>query len=154
MFNDTELVSTRTRIQSLGPTPEPSQLTREERTQSSSFRFGFPFSFTPKAVPLTPNPFFSALHPEGGPLGTEPPGFTFPLPTGGTGRKQGQQGSEIRLCFLSSLPASVSCLWQWLCSSLVTAPIGQALLYMLQFSLGSSKYYFLTLAQGGNGLLL
>ena len=200
MFNDTELVSTRTRIQSLGPTPEPSQLMREERMQSSSFCVGFLFSFTPKAVPFTPNPFFSALHPEGGPLGTKPPGLTFPLPTDRIdGRDweetEGQQGTESRLCFLYSLPASVSCLWQWLCSSLVTAPIGQGpsvhapvLFAAAAKSLQScptlcdpidgsppgfpvpgilqartlewvaisfsSKYYFLPLAQGGNGLLL
>lgn len=114
MFNDTELVSTRTRIQSLGP--EPSQLMREERMQSSSFCIGFFFffSFTPKPVPFTPNPFFFVLHPEGGSLETEPPGLTFPLPTGwiwptgGTGRKlKGRR--ELRSGCIFSIPFLLHC---------------------------------------------
>ena len=146
MFNDTELVSTTTRIQSLGP--EPSQLTREERMQSSSFCIGF---FSP--LPLNQFPslqihssLFCTLREDPWKLNLLD-SLSHCLLVGFGQRRdweetEGQEGTGIRLCFLYSLPASLSCLWQWLCSSLVTAPIRQAFLYRFQFSLGSSKYYF------------
>lgn len=161
VFNDIELVSTRTGIQTLGLTPEPSQLMTEEKMQSSSFCtvfFPLPLNQFPSPQIHSSPSVFCALW--GGPLGTASPGLTCPLPTGwiwptgGTGRKLKSSGEVTSGCIFSA-PFPFQCrVWQLLCPFMVTAPVGQALMHGLQHSLGSSNTISVPWPRGGNGLLL
>lgn len=117
VFNDIELVSARTGIQTLGLTPEPSQLMTEEKMQSSSFCTVF--SFIPKSVPFTPNPFFPfcVLCPVGRTPGDcitwthLPTDYWLDLANWRHWKETEEQwGSDIRLYFLRVLPISVPCL--------------------------------------------
>lgn len=155
MLNDKELASVRAELQTGGLSDPRASIINDWRETIGIQSSSFCTVFSPHRWPSSSSPrsILSLLRSLGRwALFTHlPTGYWSDLADGRGWEETGEQwGSEIRLFFLHSLPASVPCLWQWLCPFTTNAPARQAVIYRLQLSWGSHNTISLIWPRSGN----